>query len=396
MLTADDLLKKIISFKFDETKKLLPSRDIRVIIGLSKAISESSYITENQGRLLLKILSNHEEKIKELHDEISEVLASPSWAKPFRRIEQKKILKIIKDSQGDSFLTIEVFYAGETKEFLLELMRKLSGMQPTTTPGTFKFSLTEKNIVMAVEGLTDKHFEIDSEIVDYYNIIKSWSENEVEHQFFISSMANQNFQTMVSNEIGSIESLSKHIINDRRLRYQYLSEFYQKNPENLTEIVANRTYEHCWVDSKKYQLNEILDVVQNLQRFPLLLVFDNFDQNQCFQNLQKISEILEKNGIFEDIGIYFRLENTEVGKKFNQLIAEKKYNCRLTKQTKIVGIQNGKIPKFLLKNAWAPMSVISLGNILKHSKISVFANNCDLVISYVDTEPMEPVRFKWR
>jgi len=396
MLTADDLLKKIINVKFDEVKKMLPSRDIRVIIGLSKAMSSASYITENQSRLLLKILTNHQDTLKDLHEEITEVLAMPSWNKPFRRIEQKKILKITKDSQGDSYLTIEVFYAGEIKEFLQQVMKQLSDMQPSLTPGVFRFALTEKNIVIAVEGLSGKKFEIESDIKDHYETIKSWSKSEVEKQFVITSMANQNFQKMVGDEIGSIEPLDKNIINDRRLRYQYLSDFYQKNPENLPEIIANRDHEYCWVDSKTYQLEETFDAIKRLQRFPLLFIFDSYDQNQCLKDLQKISEILEKNGISEGVGIYFRLENNEVGKQFNQLVAEKKYNCELTKTTKIVGIQNGKIPKFFLKNAWTPMSVISLGNILKYNKTGVFVNNCDLIVSYTDTKPMEPVRFKWR
>jgi menaquinone-dependent protoporphyrinogen IX oxidase len=67
----------------------------------------------------------------------------------------------------------------------------------------------------------------------------------------------------------------------------------------------------------------------------------------------------------------------------------------LTPDTKIVGVQSGKIPKFLLKNDWKPMSVISIGNTLRHNKTAVYANCCDLVISYTDKEPLYEPKIAW-
>ena len=62
------------------------------------------------------------------------------------------------------------------------------------------------------------------------------------------------------------------------------------------------------------------------------------------------------------------------------------YNCNLDINTKIVGVQNGKIPKFFLKNDWKPMTVIALDTKmgLRHGKTSVYSNRCDLIIEYSD------------
>jgi hypothetical protein len=108
-----------------------------------------------------------------------------------------------------------------------------------------------------------------------------------------------------------------------------------------------------------------------------------------------LSENLKDFGIYENIGIYFRLDNTDGGKEFNQYIANNSYNCQLDSTTKIVGVQSGKIPKFLLKTDWKPMSVISLGNQLRHSKTAVYANSCDLIISYSESEPIMETALKW-
>ena len=97
---------------------------------------------------------------------------------------------------------------------------------------------------------------------------------------------------------------------------------------------------------------------------------------------------MEKNGFFDDIGIYFRLDNDESGAEFNNLIKEKSYNKQLDLSTNIVGVQNGKIPKFFLKSDWKPMSVLELGVNLQHGKTLAYSNRADLIISYSDSKPL--------
>ena len=41
------------------------------------------------------------------------------------------------------------------------------------------------------------------------------------------------------------------------------------------------------------------------------------------------------------------------------------------------------------------MSVISIGNPLRHSKTAVYANCCDLIIAYTDNEPIIESRNEW-
>ena len=94
---------------------------------------------------------------------------------------------------------------------------------------------------------------------------------------------------------------------------------------------------------------------------------------------------LEENGIFDNIGIYFRLQNDTTGKDFNNFIKNNQYNKPLDQHTLVAGIQAGKLPKFFLKDCdWAPKSVIVLGTNLRHSKTAVYSTRCDLIISYAD------------
>ena len=169
-----------------------------------------------------------------------------------------------------------------------------------------------------------------------------------------------------------------------------------KIPENLTETIAARTTRQVWLNKNETDLSDIISSLRSLKRFPLLVIFDSNDQKKCLEELSNLSEILEKNGIVNNVGIYFRQGNDGVGKEFNQLIANKKYNAQLDNTTQIVGIASGKIPKFLLKTDWKPMSVISIGKLLQHNKTSVYANCCDLIINWSDTQPIVEARTQWQ
>jgi hypothetical protein len=80
------------------------------------------------------------------------------------------------------------------------------------------------------------------------------------------------------------------------------------------------------------------------------------------------------------------LQNDEAGKQFNTMIADKKYNHQLDSDLKVAVVQSGKIPKFFLKNAWKPMSVIALDSRMgmRHGKIAVYTNCCDCVVEWSD------------
>jgi hypothetical protein len=164
-----------------------------------------------------------------------------------------------------------------------------------------------------------------------------------------------------------------------------------KNPgENLTEIIANRHDTKIWIDRIEHTLTEIVASLVSLKRLPLLIIFDNDSSENSLENLKILSDALEKNGIFDKIGIYFRLSNDGVGKQFNQLIAENHYNYNLKEDTQVAAVQSGKIPKFFLKNAWRPMSVICLDTKLgyRHGKTAVYSNRCDLIVEWANQPSM--------
>jgi hypothetical protein len=387
MMTVDQLILKIIDFTTPTIEEVIARRDAKVLRSFGTMLSNGVFFTENQSKLLLKILQENKEKLEFFQKDIETVIHNPAWSKTFRHVDVVRKFYIA-DNNGEMSLFLEFTYSGTVRRHLHNVVKQIEGLTQINPAKMYSADLTEKNIIELVEVLRPLNFVIDDKIIQHYNTIKSWSENEVKSQFFLTTMTNTNFQKHITDDLGLNSAITQDIINDRSIRYNYFVEKSEKIPENLTGIIANRDAPTTWVDKKKYSLSDVVESLVELKRFPLLVVFDGYDEKRCFIDIQNLAESLEKNRIFSNIGIYFRLDNSAVGKEFNQYIADKHLNSKLEKDSIVCGVQSGKIPKFLLKTDWKPMSVISLGNAVKNSKTSVYTSCCDLIISYSDTPPI--------
>ena len=395
MHTIDNLLLKIVNNPSPTIEEQLSSKDSAILRSLASAVNAHHFITENQSRLLMKILKINQDKIANFKDDIESALTAPLWSRRFRQIDQIRKLYIFPTADGMPVLAIEFTFSNAIRKLVHGLNKNIETLIQVNPGKLYYADLTEKNIVTLVDALSKHNFQIDEKVQNHYNIIKSWSEDEIKNQFLITSITNPNFQKHITADLGVATPIDKHIINDRKIRYQYFAGNDEKPGENLTELLANRTRAKVWVDSNAYSLDQVIESLIELKRLPLLLVFDSYDANTQYADLEKISKILDNLEITEDVGIYFRLPNTLIGKQFNDLISQRKYNSQLDASTKIVGVTSGKIPKFFISNDWKPMSVVAINAPLRHSKTAVYANCCDLIISYSSTEPIIEKTDKW-
>ena len=386
MITVDNLLLQIVNFTSPTIEEQIQSKDSRVLRSLATSVISHVFITENQSNLLLKILRENQKKLKFFGDEIATVLASPQWSRDFRQVEQVRKMYISKNEDNEPGIQIEFTYNSEIRKILQNLTKKVENLNQAVPGKMFTADLTEQNIVCLVEALESLKFDIVDSIRNHYTTIKSWSKLNFDHQFLLTSITNQNFHKAITADLGIETPLDQSIINDRSVRYQYLTETAKNPGETLVEYVANRPNTRLWVDKAQHSLTAILESLVYLKRIPVMVVFDNTTESKSLENLELLSNALKDVGIFDDVGIYFRLQNTDVGRKFNQLIAANSYNSKLDSTTKIAGVQGGKIPKFFLTNTWHPMSVIAIDTRmgLRHGKTSVYTNCCDLIIEHSD------------
>lgn len=391
-MNIDTLLLEIEKAGFQNLPKSVPGKDIKILKNLCSSITGPNYITENQSRLLVKILRENVNFLGVDKTLVDLSLENPTWARTFRAVDNTKKLFIGKDGQGDLTLVLEVAFNANLKKILKNLGSECDGNLVTSNGRTFLTDLTEKNIVLLVEALSSEGFEIDRTIKDHYNTIKSWKIEEIQSRYFTENLIDTNLYKSLVSDIGDLATADISVIQDRSVRYQYIINTPKNTEKSVKNQLITRNSSKVWIDSNTVSLSDVITELKNINRFPLLLVIENHVQPKALEILKNIDLALKECEISEGVGIYFRLDNDAIGKEFNTLIAERKYNAVLDDNTKIACVSNGKIPKFFLKSSWKPMAVISVGTTLRHSKTSVYANCCDLVVSYHHTESLMEFR----
>lgn len=386
MTTVDNLLLRIVNFTEPAIEEQIHARDSKVLRSLALSVSNGVFITENQSKLLIKILKENSKKIINFSEEIEERVTEPSWSRNFREIEQVRKLYIGKNSDDELVLVIETTFNSQIRKILNDISKNCEGVIAASNGKKYITDLTEKNIVILMDALASHDFDIDEKIKKHYEIIKSWSEQDVIDQFKLTNITNTNFQKHITEDLGISTAIDQNIINDRSVRYQFFTENPKNLGESLTEYIANRPNTKLWVDKNQHSLTDVVSSLIELKRLPILVVFDTVVNEKYLENLKILSEALEANNIDDRVGVYFRLENDDMGKQFNQLIKQKQYNYELGTNTVVTAVQSGKLPKFFIKNAWRPMSVIALDSRmgLRHGKTAVYSNCCDLIVEWAE------------
>jgi len=404
MKTIDSLLHLATS-QGVTSKSPFSLRDIKTLHSLYNAMQSDTYITEKQGNLLVTILNTpaYSQVLLGLISDYKEYLDNPQWSKSWRVIpEIKKIFHIpagsnlvpafshIRNDNYSGYIGIDFTFSSA----LRKVLNSHSEIYQIKSGSFYIADLTEKNLVFVIDLLSEYKFDVDPLLKSYYDIITAWDKQAVTDQYLISNIIFPKFQAAILSDIGETTSLDSVIINDRSLRYRYTNHVNTDN-STLTNIIASRKKPKIWIDSNAYSLNTVIASLVELQRLPLLVVFEQSTDFTTITQFNELAQALTNHGITDNIGFHFRLDNTPDGKIFNDAIGKRQYNSVLNDDTKVAAVLGGKLPKFFLKEKWRPMSVLCIRNTLRHSKTAVYANSSDLIISYTHVEPIIETRNTW-
>ena len=383
MKTIDECLHIIVNDQ--QFENLFSEYDKRAYKGLIYTIKNHVFFTEGQSLFCLNLIKRTIDQVENIIPNIKEITTYPTWSKSFRIVEIFRKLYIETDTESsEQYICIESNFSNSFKQLISTMSNDIS-IKTISMGKKYSVSLQENHIVYLIDTLESHSFDISDELLDYYNIIKSWDKSEIYQQFEIQNVDNE-LKDIIIADIGNDIDLNSLILNDRRLRYQYHIP-YKQTQDSLTAVIANRNNTRLWIDSTQYSLSELISSIKQLYRLPILFVFDTLDAKKTTENLYIMHDALVDNNIIDSIGVYFRLKNP-VGKSFNEFIHDKKYNSRLDKNSIIAAIETTNLPKFILSSDWTPMSVISIGNNIRSNKTSVYANCCDLIITYSSEQPI--------
>jgi hypothetical protein len=385
MITIDNLLLQIENYGFENFTSSISRRDLRILRNLANLVKSSNFITENQGKLLIKLLTENFKHLNFLGSKLSESLDNPYWSREFRNSDDPKKITIL-SSNDEKLIKIETNCTSYITKIIAGIEKNGGSDIHINNNKIVLMPLLEKNLILTVDAFKPENFDISNEILEFYKTIKSWSREEVASKFQLETLDNKKILNKLEEDLGLSSATDELLFADRKIRYQY--QFSPKfEPNTLKEIIAHRTSNKVFVESTKYEFEELIDSLAALKKLPILLVFSNFSESECLKQMDMLSAVLTKKNLADDVGIYFRFKNVGKGQDFNQRIADKKFNKPLDANTKIAGVLNGKIAKFFLKTDWQPNSVITFTNSLRNNKTAVYCNNCDLIVYYTDKLP---------
>jgi hypothetical protein len=383
MSTVDSLLSQVYrNLKQIETK--IDVKDKRIIASLYKQVTQHEFLTLNQSKLLVKIFIDNLKSISTIEPLASDILAVPTWSREFRVIE--KIRKIYQSTTDNSMLCIEFNYDKRLKSILALLNGRLEGSIGTEDVRTYTVSMTEKNIFLVVKEFMNEGFDIDQKILIFYQEIEEIV-NDKNISFNVFSENNINLRSLVEDRVGVISADNLVRLHDRKLQYQYTVGM-PLTEKSLKNSIAQRLQPKIFIDSKTTDLADLVKSLKELNRLPILVIFEGHDPKVNKIALDLLQTALEKNEITDNVGIYFRFGNVADTAGFNETISTLKYNSLLTEQTNLAGIANTKLPKFMIKSEWKPQSVISFTTSFRNNKSSVYCNDVDLIVYYTDRQPL--------
>ena len=384
MNSTDNILIDLYSSSPTSVQQTVPVRDRKILVSLFRQISSGHFLTENQGKLLVKIFNENIDNLEFKDPEILSLIESPIWSKPFRQIEYVK--KIYLSDSEEKHIIIEFTFNKRIRDQISKISKDLDGALISIGNKKHTLPLTEKNILTLVKGLKNFRFEIDEKLQNFYHEILEVLSTK-ENIFDLKNIESKKLLDSLYADIGVENSENHLLLADRKIRYQYQI-FSDFAPGTLTDKIAYRRTSKLYLDKNQVSLTDIIHSLNELNRLPVLFIFSSHDIKDSITDLKNMATALESNSI-ADVGIYFRFDNTtEQNKIFNDLINTLKYNSKLDKNTKIVGLANNKLPKFLVKDQWKPNSIISFTNNFKNNKTSVYCDDVDLIIYYHDKAPL--------
>ena len=384
--SGDEELEKVQNFKLHED-------NANIMFSFAKQVFRGTALTAKQYTLAKKLLLEYYTDQFDAH-EIDLKVAVEKLRFPLREIDGSHWIKFV-DYKGEKMLAIRFPFNKKVIKHLEEL-KNSSDKEYFYDKHTHYFPQKEKyiwKIVNISKQFADAKFEIQDEILELYKQLEVFEKNP---QDYIPGIYNFKFKNLPVKAIDNMfEELGEPNYNnlykyyDRR--YYYGLNYFDDRAlvesisgrETLTKAIINRNSSLICVDKTKWDMATVLKAVDELERYPLLILID---AKQGYSEVTLYHNLLRYYIPKEQMSVMFRLDN-KLGNEaiqFNQYIKTQGLNNIVDKNTKIVYISNNKIPKPLMKQGFRPKGILTIGSKKIANNIDSYVSAHDLVMQYDD------------
>lgn len=392
--------KKLYEFEID-------IRDVKLIKSLALQVSKNIGLSNRQHDLSKKKLLEYENQflskgLIDLKKDLNNLRI------PLRSIDRSKTIKLVLKDHYDFFnwqkiikIAIKFPYSKKMLKHINFIKQSQGKNEYDSKTKTHFVDFSEQNVLRIVGKFKDINFEIDDELLKFYDIINDFQVNKKDH---LPGIYNYQFKNLhnnckkyLLNNFGKPSAENLVFYYDKRKQFG-LGHFDEKDLfENLdkcsplTNYISKNGDKTLYVDRNLYNHHDISLAINFLKRFPLLIVLKNHSETtdllefvSNFKNFLKV----------EEMSVLFRLENnTEENIKFNNTVKLLGVNNPVTSNTKIIFLNNDRIPKPLLLSNYFPDTTILCESFRHKKHVSLYYEQSDLVIHY-DNVPSSYLNFR--
>lgn len=386
--TIEDCINLLIENGSVETS------DRPIMNSVYRQIAKNIALTDRQYTMLKQKLVKYREVIN-CHADFD--LAVVQTSMPIRAVNRSKIIRISntpEDMQGtwmpdrkeSLWLEIRFPFHKKTIQKIKEFVKQFHPLAYYHKAGSNShfFILSENTIAPILETLGSRNFEVDQAVLDYYDEVKTIESSAQEFLPMIKDGNIVNMRDSVRKAI-SPELLSSTVkMIDRRRRYGITDYGMETKSDSLLERVAFRKTIDFLSNPDEHRLQDILETVYELDRYPMMVVLEerhaNDQLHEIYNELKTYVDSTQQSVLFRQEG------NTE----FNQFVKDKNLNNWVDNNTKIVYINSNKLPKLLLSGDFSPITCFMYGSTAYRYVDTYIQDHCDLII-YRDTD-LSPMR----
>lgn len=374
--TIEDLLEILAGMREQSSIQIDPV-DATIMYSIARQTFRGTALTDRQFALMKEKLQSYKDQFTALDYEFD--YAIENLRQPLRHIDRSKYIKLQEDK------IVIRFPFRKTEILLIQEIVYGEGYNHTKGSHEHEFSFNEINVLNLLDRFSNKEFEIDQEIINLYNNIKSIHSNPQEYLSGIIDNKliniNSRLQSYINDELGNLTESNLMKFIDRKFRYALDIIDYKFNDQStLVKKITSRKDKTYHSQPSKELHFELLSALWELNRFPLLVILDNDRaEEQLYEFANYYRDIINSS----EQSVLFRLEEKDAG--FNQLVKDRKLNNWVDKTTKVVYISKNKLPKLLVNNEWKPTATVSYDSKVDRFVDSYMSFNCDLIVYREET-----------
>lgn len=331
-------------------------------------------LTDRQKDLVVRLM---------LEANVENFTGNESTKIPLREIDRSKYAKIVDTSdtygidsvyesykQNWTWLKIRFPFNKRIIVSLQDLLSKIPNAEYHHYKGSHEhfFKLTAYNTKIIMEKfLHNKDFEIQQELLDYYNQ-------------FDDICAEYNKENEKLIESYELEFGNKLMLMDKRIRYGI--DIHYKLGNSLTENIASRSQPAVLVKPDLHTLDQLVESILQLDRFPLVVAIDSVDAEEQLNQVSRVYNAFRHVVDESQQSVLFRVDKS-ADYNLNNFIKDKNLNNWVDNNTKIVYINKIKLPKVLMTSSFSPVTSLYLSSDSARTNVELYiTNNCDLNLYY--------------